>query len=510
MSSDSSHPSLRSGIFWSLATFVAAKSITFLSTLVLARLVAPSDFGALAAVLAYIGLLELLSDLGMGATIVYEAEQGITRRVETAFTLNLLLSVALTGIGVALAPLIADFFNAGGHTGLFRLVALDITLTALGNVHDSLLLRGMEFRKRIVPQLSANSLRAVVSITLVAVGLGASGLVIGFIAGTAAWTVSLWVITRWRPRLTIERGAVRSMLSYGGWASFLDILVVVGNKADVAVIGRILGQGALGIYVIAQRLPELVVENVAWNLSAVAFPALARRRDEEGGMARTALNLIRYGALFGLPVGAGIAILATPLVVVLFGDKWGAAGRIMTLLAIMYGLHAMVTPLGDVLKALGRQWIIAAINMVAIPTAIVAMVLTAPKGLFTLVLARVLVACAQGFFLFGVVLRMLGLRLLPVLALLRASVATTVGVVAGALPVRLLWNDLAPGPLIAGAVAGAVLGLALLRLFGHEEWEQLRAIVASRVGGGAAAAERTPSQDHIDAVPVPAVDRGHP
>ena len=108
--------SLAGGIFWSLATFVAAKSVTFLSTLVIARIVAPEDFGLLASVLAYVALLELASDLAMKATVFYENEEGITPRVETAFTINLILAVLLAGLGVRelsmAAPLIPSVKEA--------------------------------------------------------------------------------------------------------------------------------------------------------------------------------------------------------------------------------------------------------------------------------------------------------------------------------------------------------------------------------------------------------------
>ncbi|MEA2426542.1 MAG: hypothetical protein QOF37_170 [Thermoleophilaceae bacterium] len=473
--------SLRGGIFWSLLTFVAAKSITFLSTLVLARLLGPSEFGVMAAVLAYVALLELIGDLGMNATVVYESEKGITPRVETAFTLNLIVAAVLTVAGVLLAPFIADFFNVGSHADLFRLAALDLILTGLGNVHDAILLRELDFCRRIVPQLAANIVRAGLTIALVALGLGALGLVVGFLAGTAAGTIALWALSSFRPRLTIQRSALRSMLTYGGWASVLQIFAVIGNRADVAVIGRVLGERALGIYVIGQRLPELVIENVSWNLSVVAFPALSRKRDSEQGMVPTTLNLVRYGALFGLPVGALISVLATPLVVVLFGAKWQAAGVVMSAVALMYAMNAVIFPLGDVFKALGRQPTMVAYNAALVPTMVAAMVLASPSGIGAVVWARVGVSFVSGAVLVVLVLRALDLRLVTFLVQLRGAVAAGAGVVAGSGAVRLLWPDNSVGPLVTGALAGAAVGLLALRLFGRHEYGELTEVIGRRL-----------------------------
>lgn len=472
---------LRGGIFWSLLTYAAAKSITFLSTLVLARLLGPSEFGVLGAVLAYVALLELFGDLGMNATVVYESEEGISERVQTAFTLNLIVATVLTAVGVLLAPVIADFFNAGSHADLFRLAALDLLITALGNVHDAILLRGLDFRRRIVPQLTANIVRASLTILLVALGLGALGLVVGFLAGTAAWVVVLWVMTKFRPRLTIQGSAVRSMATYGGWASVLQIFAVVGNRADVAVIGRVLGQGALGIYVIGQRLPELVIENVSWNLSVVAFPALSRKRDTEKGMVPTTLNLVRYGALFGFPAGAFIAVLATPLVVVLFGSKWEAAGGVMSAVAVMYGVNAAIFPLGDVFKALGRQPTMVAYNAALVPVMIAAMVAVSSGGIDAVVWARVSVSLAGGLVLVGLVLHALHIRVSTFLRQIGGATAATVGVLVGTGAVRLLWPGNGIGPLLLGALAGLVLGALSLRLFARHEYSELGDLVRTRL-----------------------------
>ena len=116
MSSDGWGSSLRKGIAWSTITFVIAKAVTFASMLVLARLLAPSEFGAVAAVTVFLAFVELASDLGMKATVQYEQEHGFTDRIQTAFTLNIALVVVLTGVGILLAPLVADFFNISHQT----------------------------------------------------------------------------------------------------------------------------------------------------------------------------------------------------------------------------------------------------------------------------------------------------------------------------------------------------------------------------------------------------------
>jgi lipopolysaccharide exporter len=474
--------SIRGGVAWSLISFVGTKAMTFLAMLVLARLLVPSEFGVLAAVLAFITLLELVSDLGMKATVIYESETGITERVQTAFTLNLVFTLVLTVVAVALAPLIADFFGVGSETWLFRIAALDLLLMGLGNIHDGLLLRDMEFKRRIIPQLSANVVRGLASIALAVAGLGAEALVYGFIAGTAVWTVTLWIVKPFRPTLGIERGAVRSIATYGGWASVLQMLAALGQRTDVAVIGAMLGPRALGLYTVAQRVPELIVGNVTWNLSIVAFPALSQRRDRrDGSFTDTTLNLIRYSSLFGMTIGALLAVVATPLVVVLFSEKWAEGGEIMQALAIMYGLVCIVFPLGDTFKALGRQPIMAAVNAIALPVGIVAMVLAAPAGVVAVAWSRVGVTVALGVVWIGLITRALDIPLGSVGRMLRGGVAGAAGVAIGGVAVRLAFPAASVGPLVAATAAACLTGALALKLFAPYEYGELRDIVVGRL-----------------------------
>jgi len=465
-----------------LLSFVGTKALTFAATLVLARLLAPSDFGVLAAVLAFITLLELVSDLGMKATVIYESERGITSRVHTAFTLNLGFTIVLTAIAVALAPLVAAFFDAEGHSALFAVAALDLLLRGMGNIHDALLLREMEFKRRIIPQLTSNIARGGTMIGLAVAGLGPAALVIGFVVGSAVWTLTLWIIRPYRPKLLIDRTAVRGIATYGGWASGLALIAAIGQRADVAVIGNVLGARALGLYTIAQRVPELVVGNLTWNLSIVAFPALSQRRERGGGrLTDTTLNLIRYSSLFALPAGALLALLAPALVVVLFGERWAEAGAIMEALAIMFGVACVVLPLGDTFKALGKQPIMVAVNAASVPALIGAMLLAAPAGVVAVAWARTGIGVAQAVVWFVLISRVLGLPLAEVAARSRPGLVGAAGVALAGGVVRLVLPGADLGSLLGGATAGGLGGLLALRVGARREFNELRGLLHRHV-----------------------------
>lgn len=467
-----------SGIAWSTAAFVAARLVSFLSLLVLARLIAPDAFGVMAAIITFLGFLELASDLGMRNTVVYEQERGITPRVQTAFALNLGISLALTVVGVAAAPLVARWFKVPDESWLFALASLNLFLTGLGNIHDGLLMRSMDFRMRTWPQLARAALRAIVTIALALAGMGPEALVIGYLAGTVAWVIVLWLSAHELLLPRYDRQVARSMLSYGAGASMLEILAALGNALPPLVIGRMLGSVSLGLYSVAMRIPELFIQSVAWNVSVVAFPALARRRAHDAGAVNDAANgLIRWTALFAAPVAIWMATMSGPLVRVLLGPEWAGAEEVLTALAVGEIFAVLLFPIGDAFKAAGRQRPYVLAQTGALIVLVAAMVLTASEGLAAVAWAR---TAQMAVFALAVVLvarAVLGYRPSGMLRALAPGAAAASGVFLGAGFVRVVWPADALVPLIAGTGAAIAVGALLLWLLDPASWREARSAV---------------------------------
>jgi PST family polysaccharide transporter len=455
---------VRRGIVWSVAAFVTSKALSFLSILVLARLLTPGEFGVVAAVAAFIALIELGSDLGMKPAVVYEQETGVSSRIQTAFTMNLAAAAALTAIGVLAAPLIAGFFGVAGQTGLFELGALNLLLTGLGNIHDGLLLRDMSFARRIRPQVARDVVRLIVSVGLALAGLGALGLVVGFLAGSLAWTIMQWALTPLRPRLSYDGAIARSMLAYGAPAAMLAFVSTIAARADVFAIGHLIDSRALGIYTIAYRLPEVLLASVAYTLGIVAFPALARRRVQDpAGLESATLMLVRYQALYALPVAAGMAVLSVPIVALLFGEQWREAAGVLVPITVAAAVMTIAYPLGDLLKATGQQGLMVVFNLVQIPAVIAACLIAAPAGLLAVAWGMVAANVLFTAMLCWAVMRELKLGLGRLLWICAPALVAAAGVLAGTGAVRLAWPQPSLPALLAATAAGSLGAVLALR-----------------------------------------------
>jgi len=350
-----------------------------------------------------------------------------------------------------------------------------------------MLLRDMSYGRRIRPQVVRDVVRVIVSVALAFAGLGALALVIGFLAGTLAWTVMQWTLTALRPRLSYDGAIARSMLRYGGPAAVLEFVSTIDARADVFLIGHLIDSSALGIYTIAYRLPEVLLASVAYTLGVVAFPALARRRVQDpAGMASATLQLVRYQALYALPVAAGMAVLSIPMVEVLFGAKWREAGAVLVPVVVAAAVMTIAFPLGDLLKAVGKQGLMVAFNMIQIPAVIIACVIAAPSGLLAVTWAMVAANTLFTAMLCGAVLRELRLGVGSLLWICAPAFLAAGGVLAGAGAVRLLWPELSAPALLAATAAGTLGAVLALRTLAPDTYRDVvRQARGLRRGAGA-------------------------
>ncbi|HVG25782.1 MAG TPA: lipopolysaccharide biosynthesis protein [Thermoanaerobaculia bacterium] len=364
---------------WAFVSMMGARVITLIGLTVLARLLAPREFGLLAFAMAYIVYVETIGDLGSGTALIYWPD----RRDEAAqvtFLINIAAGTFWCLATIALAPLVAKFFNAPHGIPIVRVLAVGFLIKYLGNTHDALTRKDLRFAARAIPELAFALIKAAVSVVMAWRGYGAWSLVWGHISGLTASTLLFWTMTPWRPSLTFPRDLLKPMLAYGRGIIFVNVLTAVEGQTDLAAVGRVLGMTALGLYQLAGKLPEATVIVIVRVASRVLMPAFSRVVAEGGTPKRAYLSAARYIAAVTMPVMAGLAILAHPLVLVFFGKEWVAAAPIASALAILAGMRALGTHPGDALKAMGRVATLVRIEVFRAVLIVIAVVVTVHSG----------------------------------------------------------------------------------------------------------------------------------
>ncbi|MBB3084753.1 lipopolysaccharide biosynthesis protein [Geodermatophilus sabuli] len=449
---------------WSGLSFGVTKLAVFASTLVLARILVPDDFGVVAAAMTVIALFEIGLDLGVGSALIHDQERGITSRVQTAFTLNLGIAALLTAVFVLCAPAVAAYFRVPESADVFRAVAFYLLLRGAGQVQDAVLRRDLQFRRRTLAELARAVTRFGVSIPLALLDHGVWALVWGLLAAEVAGTIVNWVLVPFLPRFTVDRTAVRTLLSFGLAVVAVQAVSVVSSNADYLAVGRVLGPEDLGQYTMAYRLPELLIDNVYWIFSSIALPWYSRARDRAAGTFKdTMLRALTLLTLFGFPMGAALALVARDAIPVLFSEQWLPAVGPMALLALAAGVNAIGFASGDIFPALGQPGLLLRLDLVFAATEIAAFFLLARHGI--LVVAAVHLVSGALYMLLRLVVanRLVGTGMRECGRAMVPGVAVTVGITACALPLLFL---LQPGvgsllAVIGAGVVGAALGAAL-------------------------------------------------
>lgn len=453
------------GMGWTAVSLVSSRLALFVSTLVLARLLVPEEFGVVAAAMTLVAYFEVALDLGLGAAVIAEQEKGHTSRVQTAFTLAVACSGLLTLVAAALAGPMAGFFGVPEQSWLFRAVACYLLLRGLGQVNDAILRRDLLFRRRAALDMTRAVVRATVAIWLALGGSGAWGIVWGLLAGEVFALAVGFALTRFRPTFELDRRAAWGLLSFGGGVVGLRIVNEIGLNADYLVVGARLGVEELGYYTIAYRLPELVIANALWVFSTVAFPVYSRARTLGADAFRGAmLRALRLVTLFGFPAGVGLALVSPDAVSVLFSDRWAPAAPAMAVLALASGLGAVGYASGDIFPAAGRPHALLAVNTPVVVVLVAGYYLAAPYGILAVAFVHLGVSVLYGLIRVPLANQLVGATLRETLLALVPAVVVALGVAAAAWPVLAVTDGGVGGLVltILAGVAGAVVALLLV------------------------------------------------
>jgi lipopolysaccharide exporter len=449
---------------WSTLSFGGNKLLVFASTVVLARLLTPRDFGIVADAMAVLVFFDVVLDLGVGAALIYEQEHGITDRVQTAFTLNLIVSSTLAGLGILLTPAIAAFFGLSSHRDVFQVLFAYLLVRGLGQVQNSVLQRDLRFGRRATVEICRGLVRVVVSIALAVAGFGVWALVGGLLAGELIGTTLAWWMVDFWPRLSFDRRALRVLMGFGLTFIALKVVDAIGIDSDYLVVGHRLGATQQGFYSMGYRLPELALMSLYWIVGAVAFPiySAARTRGRETSIAAM-LRALRLITLFSFPAGILLALMSRDLITVVFSSKWSPAIEPMTLISLMTAVTSIGFASGDMFPANGRPGTLLALNVPLTTLLVLGYILAAPHGIVAVAAVHLGLAVPYQAARLLLVNRLLGTTLSQVLFAMRPAAYAAIGVAALALPLRLLIPQGALALLALGAVgmAGAFGGLLL-------------------------------------------------
>jgi O-antigen/teichoic acid export membrane protein len=309
------------------------------STIILARLLTPEDYGVVGMVAIVLNFAAMFQYLGLsGATVQWSKLNH--KQVSTLFWINLGLSVGIALCMTAMAPVIAWFFREPRVIGVTLGYALTVFITGLWIQHQALLNRQMRFGALAVIDVLSLLLALAVAIITARNGAGYWALVYNHLVTTAVQTLGYWGVCRWRPGMPSKDSDVRQMLAFGGHLTGSNLMNFVSRNLDTILIGKFWGSLQLGLYSRAYQLLLLPTEQLMSPISSVALPALGRLSDSPERYRSAYLNILEKIAMLTMPGIVSMVVMSDWLILLLLGPQWIETGRIFMFL----GISATVQP----------------------------------------------------------------------------------------------------------------------------------------------------------------------
>jgi O-antigen/teichoic acid export membrane protein len=344
---------IRSGVAWKAASQLTLQLSRMAVALILARLLAPGDWGLAAMVLVFTGFVVVFTDSALGTALIQRRELREEDR-STVFWASVAIGLVLAVVGIACAGPVASFYGEPEVRSLFVAISIGFLVTSLGTTHMALLARDMEFRLLELRQIAATVAGAILGIALALGGFGAWAIVGQGLAEATASTILLWALSSWRPSFAFSLASLRRLSGFAGNVFGENLLYQAGRNLANLLIGRFLGAASLGTYALATNVILVPFSRIAAPLQQVFFPAFARLGDDRARLADVWIRASRLVGAVSIPALVGLAVVAPDFVEVVLGSRWSGLTPLIQILAVVGIVQSLQTLSGEVLLALGQ------------------------------------------------------------------------------------------------------------------------------------------------------------
>ncbi len=373
---------------WYGATRLGGQLLSWAITIVLARLLAPADYGLYAIALSILTVLELLQEFGLGTAIVQR--QNLTRpQLNAVFWVITTTSMLLTVATFVAAGFISSFYATPELAWVLRIFCFTFLLNSIGIVPYSLLTKALDLRRRSLAEVLGNLASALVALGLAFGGWGIWALVLGQLARAVVLSTSLTIFAGWRPGLSVVSDGMRSVVTFGLRIAGTHVISNFSPTVTTFLMARLLGGGAVGLYAISQSLAEAPHRISTAIINQISFPVFSRLQQDREELSRYYLKISRYLAMVSLPVQAGLVLVAPDLVPALLSAKWKEMVVPFQLICIENAVVVLTLTGTPLLTALGRGNLLFARALIGIALTTAAALLGAQFGLVGVAVARI-------------------------------------------------------------------------------------------------------------------------
>lgn len=366
--------SITSSLIWKFSERVLAQVVSFIVSIILARMLVPDDFGVIALVMIFIVFADVFVTSGFSTSLIQKRDANKTD-FSTIFYCSFVVSVILYIVLFFAAPAVSRFFKIPALTPVLRVLGLRIPISSYNSIQHAYVSRHMMFRKFFFSTLFGTIVSGILGVAAAFAGFGVWALVIQYLTNIVVDTICLSFTVKWHPSFVFSKNAAKELMSFGWKVLLADLSGVFFDQLRSLVIGRFFTTADLAYYNRGKSFSSLVMDNISNTVMAVLFPALSNENTDVAkvkALLRKAVSMMSY-IIF--PIIGGMVVVASPMVKVLLTSKWDESIPFLQILCVAAAISMIGNVSLQAIKAIGRSDILLKLEIIKKPIYLVLLVL---------------------------------------------------------------------------------------------------------------------------------------
>lgn len=339
---------------WRLAERFGARGVTFIVSLILARLLDADVYGSIALVTVFITVFQVFVDSGLGTALVQKKDAD-ELDFSSVFYFNLAVCLILYAILFVISGPLAVYFRTPEMKPVFRVLGLSLLISGVKNIQQAYVARNMLFKKFFFATLGGTLGAAGIGIYLAWKGYGVWALVAQFLFNDMVDTIILWITVPWRPKKLFSAQRLRGLLSFGWKLLAVSLISTLSNSLRSLIIGKRYTKEDLAYYNRGQQFPQIIALNVDTAIDSILLPTMSQEQDKLDVVLRMTRKAIRIETYVMMPMMMGLAVCSRALISLLITDKWLPCVPYLQILCVIYAFYSVSTTKYNAYKSIGRS-----------------------------------------------------------------------------------------------------------------------------------------------------------
>lgn len=339
---------------WRFAERSGAQIVSFIVSIVLARILAPENYGTIALVTVFTTILQVFVDSGLGTALIQKKDAD-DLDFSSVFHFNFVVCLILyTGMFIV-APYIATFYDDITLTLVIRVLSLTIVISGVKGIQQAYVSRNMLFKRFFFSTIGGTIFSAFLGIGTALAGFGVWALVVQQLSNTMIDTLILWLTVKWRPTKKFSWNRLKILLAFG-WKLLVSALIDTGyNNFRNLIIGKMYSSADLAFYNQGDKFPKVVVTNINTSIDSVLLPTMSNAQDDRERVKQMTRRAIKTSTYVMAPLMMGLAFCAEPIVRIILTDKWLPCVPFLRIFCITYMFWPVHTANLNAINAMGRS-----------------------------------------------------------------------------------------------------------------------------------------------------------